>query len=135
MALAPVPRIIYDAGLGAVTVAPTYANVTKPQLDSFEALRHDSISSAGVRQSIVERVDRIVSLMFESVPWGDLPMWENFFAYAITGGSFIYYPDDTATAYRTYELVDDKVVITFVCIGLSKFQLNLRQIPGGASSP
>ena len=135
MASAPLPQIIYDAGAGPVTVTPTYPNVQKPYLDNFEAVRHDSITSSGLRQSMVERVDRTVTVNFENVPWTDLPMWEGFFAYAVQGGSFEYFPDNTATGFNTWELVDDKVEFSFNDRGLSKFEMHMRRVPGGPSSP
>jgi len=131
----PIPRITYDAGSGTVIVDPTYPNVQKPYLDDFEAVRHDSISTSGVRSSMVERVDRIRNVNFNNVPWADLPMWDAFFSYAVEGGSFVYYPDVTATAFATWELVDDKVSFSFVCRGVSKFEMHMRLVPGGASSP
>jgi hypothetical protein len=130
----PTPKILYDAGSGTVTVTPTYPNIQKPYMDNFEAVRHDSITSDGVRQSITERVDRVRPINFETVPWTDMPMWESFFAYAIQGGPFSYYPDGTATAFQTWQLVDDKIAPTFVAFGLSKFAMNMRLVPGGASS-
>ena len=131
----PTPKIRYDAGAGTVVVTPTYPNIQKPQIDDFEALRHDSITSFGIRQSMLERVDRIKPVVFESVPWSDMPMWEAFFAYAVQGGTFQYFPDGSATAFQTFELVDDKVKPSFVAFGLSKFTINLRAVPGGLSSP
>ena len=131
----PIPRIIYDPGTGTTTVSPTYPNIQKPYMDNFEATRHDSTTSDGTRQSMLERVDRIRPINFESVPWTDLPMWEAFFSYAIQGGNFQYYPDSTATAFQTWQLVDDKITPTFVAIGLSKFVMNMRLVPGGLSSP
>jgi hypothetical protein len=132
-AVAPIPQFIYDPGTGPVTVTPTYADVNKPRMSNFEAVRHDSITSSGLRQSMLERVDRVLPITFETVPWTDLAMWEAFFAYAIEGGSFLYYPDNTATAYQTWELVDDKVAVSFASVGLAKFTMNMRLVPGGAS--
>src|SRR3954463_6820855 len=102
-----IPKIVYNPGTGNVTLSPTYANVKKPLLDDFEAVRHDSITSSGVRQSMTERVDRIRPVTFESVPWADLPDWVDFLSYAIEGGPFDYYPDATLSAFQTFELVDD----------------------------
>jgi hypothetical protein len=130
----PIPKINYDPGTGTTVVSPTYPNIQKPYMDNFEAVRHDSITSGGTRQSITERVDRIRPIHFETVPWTDLPMWEAFFAYAIQGGTFQYYPDGAGTAFQTWQLVDDKIIPTFVAFGLSKFVMNLRLVPGGASS-
>ena|ERR1035437_2578040 len=131
----PIPQIVYDPGTGAVTVTPTYPPVQKPYMDDFQALRHDSITSDGIRQSMLERVDRIKPVMIENAPWTDLPMWEAFFAYAVQGGTFKYYPDATAPAFQTWQLVDDTVSPTFVAFGLSKFVFHMRLVPGGAAYP
>jgi len=131
----PIPKFVYDPGTGAVTFTPTYPNMQKPYMDDFEAVRHDSITSSGIRQSMVERVDRIKPVNFEFVPWSDLTNWQNFLNYAIQGGSFSYYPDSTLTGFQTWELVEDKVSPTFVCIGFSKIAFSLRLVPGGASAP
>jgi hypothetical protein len=130
----PIPKIIYDPGTGATTLTPTYPNIQKPYMDNFEAVRHDSITSDGNRQSITERVDRVRPVNFEFVPWTDLAMWDAFFSYAIQGGTFQYYPDGTATAFATWQLVDDKIAPAFVAFGLSKFSMSMRLVPGGASS-
>lgn len=131
----PIPKFIYDPGTGAVTFIPTYPNMQKPYIDDFEPIRHDSITSSGIRQSMVERVDRIKHVNFEFVPWSELPSWEAFLSYAVQGGDFSYFPDSIATAFQTWQLVDDKVSPTFVCIGFSKISFSLRLVPGGASAP
>ena len=135
MANAPIPKFVYDPGTGAVTFIPTYANMQKPQLDDFQAVRHDSITSSGIRQSMLERIDRIKPINFEFIPWSDLPSWEAFLSYAMTGGDFSYFPDSTLTGFATWEIVDDSVSPTFVCIGQSKISFSMRLVPGGASAP
>jgi hypothetical protein len=125
----PTPKIVYDPGTGAVEVNPTYPNVQKPYADNFEATRHDSITNSGLRQSVLERIDTIRPVIFETVPWADLPMWQAFFAYALQGGAFDYYPDNASTAHASWQLVDDKVSFSFVCIGISKLQMNMRSVP------
>lgn len=130
----PIPLIRYDAGAGTVNVNPTYPNVKKPKAVDFEAVRHDSITSSGLRQSITERVDRVFEVNFNFVPWEDLTMWSEFFAYAVEGGPFAYYPDGTTTTYNTWQLVDDKVKFTYVSKGLSSFKFSMRLVPGGPSS-
>ena len=84
---------------------------------------------------MVERVDRIKPLKFDSVPWTDLPMWEEFFAFAIAGGDFKYYPDATASAFQTCELVEDQIQAQFSSRGLSKLSFNFRVVPGAPSFP
>ena len=120
-----IPKIVYNS----VTLSPTYANVKKPFMDDFEAVRHDSITSSGIRQSMVERVDRIRPVTFESIPWDDLPAWEAFFAYAVEGGSFEYFPDATKPDFQIFELVDDKVSPKYSAFGLSSVSFSMRLVP------
>src|SRR5438270_14004543 len=129
-----IPKIVYDAGAGPVTVAPTYPDVSKPVMDPIEAVRHDSFTSAGGRQTQTERVDTVRNIVFDSVPWEDLPMWAAWAAFAVLGGSFQWYRDAAATAFETWELVDDKVTPQFVCRGLAKLAFKIRKVPGGAFS-
>jgi hypothetical protein len=131
----PTPRIVYDPGTGAVTLDFTYPDTQKPMTDPLEALRHDSITSSGIRQTITERVDTLKDLNLENIPWGDLPVLGAFMQYAVTGGSFQYYPDVTATAFQTWELVDTKFDPKLNTRGLSKCTLHLRRVPTGPSSP
>ena len=98
-------------------------------MDDFEALRHDSITSSGVRQSMTERVDRNLTVTFESIPWTDLPNWEAFFAYAIQGGPFDYYPDATLGTFQVRQLVDDKVSAKYQSYGLSSISFSMRLVP------
>jgi hypothetical protein len=126
-----IPKIIYDPGTGPVTLTFTYPPVSKEVPDALEALVHDSITSSGLRQRMVERVDTVKTLTMENVPWADAANWAAFINYALLGGSFSYYPDATATAFQTWELSDNKFSPTFNARGLSKFTLRIRQVPGG----
>jgi hypothetical protein len=125
----PIPRIIY----GSTILDFTYPDVQKPMTDLLQAVRHDSITSSGLRQSMVERVDVLKTLQFDSIPWADLPAFSDFIKYAIEGGSFQFYPDATASAFQTWELVDDNFSPQFSSRGLTKCTLKLRQVPGGTS--
>ncbi len=130
----PIPQIQYDAGAGPVTLAFTYPPINKPLLDDREATRHDSITSSGLRQSALERVDIIKNLQMENVPWEDLPAWAAFIDYAIQGGEFSYFLDATQTAFQTFELVDQNFKPSFNVRGITKFTLVLRLVPLGAFS-
>jgi hypothetical protein len=101
-------------------------------LDDREAVRHDSMTSSGLRQVALERVDIIKPLQMENVPWDDLPAWRDFIDFAIEGGQFSYYPDATLTAFQTFELMDTSFNPKFNVRGLSKFSLKLRLVPDGA---
>ena len=125
------PKIVY----GSTTLSPTYGPIGKAMMDDRDAVRHDSMSSSGFRQVALERVDIIRPLQFEFVPWTDLAAWQDFIDYALLGGTFAYYPDATASAFQTFELMDTSFSPKFASFNLSKFSLKLRLVPGGASSP
>lgn len=131
----PIPKITFDDGSGPATLTFTYPDIQKPKADPLQALRHDSISSSGIRQCMVERVDTLKTVQVENVPWADMPAWQVFMAYAVQGGSFTYYPDAAAANFQTWELVDDNFDPKFNSFGLSKLTLKLRQVPGGAAFP
>ena len=130
----PLPKIIYDPGTGVTTLAFTFPPVQKPLLDDREATRHDSITSSGLRQSALERVDIVKNLMMEFVPWADMPAWGAFIDYAIQGGTFQYFPDSSLSAFQTWELVDSNFKPSYSVRGISKFTLVLRLVRGGLSS-
>ncbi len=129
------PKIVYDPGTGDVTLAFTYPDVQKPFADPLEAVRHDSITSSGLRQTMLERVDIIKNVQVDSIPWADLPNWQAFFTYAVRGGSFSYYPDSDSPDFQTWELTDDKFDPKFNLRGLSKLSFKLRLVPGGDAFP
>jgi hypothetical protein len=131
----PIPEIIYDPGTGPTTLIFTFPPIQKPYLDDREAVRHDSMTSSGLRQVALERVDIIKPLQMESVPWEDLPAWAAFIDAALTGIEFAYYPDATLPDFQTFELVDTSFSPKFGFRGMSKFTLKLRLVPGGASYP
>jgi hypothetical protein len=121
----PVPKIVF----GSTTLNFTYPPIQKGMLDDLEALRHDSMTSSGLRQVALERVDTIIPLQIEYVPWDDLPNWKAFIDYAIIGGTFDYYRDATLGAFQTCELMDTNFSPKFNARTLSKFSLKLRVIP------
>lgn len=124
------PRIIYNG----TTLSFTFPPVQKPLLDDREAVRHDSITTSGLRQVTLERVDIVKHLQMEYVPWADLTAWAAFIDYAIQGGTFSYYPDAGLSAFQTFELLDSSFAPTYNSRGITKFNLKLRLVPGGASS-
>jgi hypothetical protein len=80
-------------------------------------------------------VDKIKTLQMESIPWADLPAWEQFLDFAIEGGELAYYPDADLPQFDTRELVDASVSPKYAVRGLSKLTLKLRLVPGGDSYP
>jgi len=91
------------------------------------------------------RQDQFFVLTFNSnVPWDDMTGWQAFIDYANTGGSFLYYPDDSASRFDEYWLEDgggsarNSSVISawnprMGARMLSSFELTLRKVPGGLS--
>lgn len=90
------PQFSYGAGF-ATTWVPTYPANDKQPIATLgqSATRHDSITSSGLQQSIVERVDRIFDLDFKNVPQSDLTDWDAFISWAIAGQQFQYAEDST----------------------------------------
>lgn len=91
------PKFAYDAGMGTVDFSPANPAVKKTptQVAPLVAMRHDSVTTSGIKQSVLERIDEFFELSFEDVPESDLVNWKAFMSFALTGGQFTYYPDAT----------------------------------------
>lgn len=104
-----VPKFAYFNGSTIVDFIPTWPAVKKtPQgVAPLEAVRHDSITTSGIKQSVLERIDEFLELSFEDVPESDLATWKAFFSVALAGSQFTYYPDSTVPGtYFDYTLED-----------------------------
>jgi hypothetical protein len=122
------PQIIYNPGIGNVTLAFMYPpkNVTAFNMD---AVVHDNISSAGVRERIIERIDNFLELDMPAVAIGsDLTNWQTFFSFALAGGQFAYYPDSSQSSFTNYWLEDVKEVAAYKHPGIYNFKLKFRQV-------
>lgn len=102
---------IYPAGspLANVHFTPTLPPTGKQPLDGLSATRHDSITSSGIKQSVLERIDDMMTMTFPMVPQSDLAAWKAFMTYALGGGVFAYRPnaaDNTNWADYTIESMD-----------------------------
>lgn len=71
-----VPMFIYNTGSGDIEFTPTYPAIGKQPLDGLAATRHDSITSSGIKQSVLERIDDVMTLSFNFVPQSDLAAWK-----------------------------------------------------------
>lgn len=89
------PKFAWNPGSGVVDFTPAIPPVGKTPYAPLEAVRHDSVTSSGIKQSVTERIDTFVVLPFENVPESDMASWNSFFSYALTGREFTYYPDST----------------------------------------
>lgn len=101
------PTFSYYNGSSWVNFIPTLPPTKRPPLDTvLQAVRHDSITSAGEKQSVFERIDAMIPLTFENIPQADMtssPGWQDFFNNVLAGAEFVYYPDSTNLG--TYDLV------------------------------
>ncbi len=97
------PKFAYNDG-SLVDWTPTYPPMDKTPYAPLEAVRHDSVTSSGLFQTVVERVDEFLILNFKFVPEADLADWRRFFDWVIQGNQFTYYPDSTVPA-TYFELV------------------------------
>lgn len=126
----PIPKIIYDPGTGPVTLAFTHPPMSKPGAEERSAVRHDSDTISGIRQSILERVDRFLTLQMDYVPQADEANWSAFIDYALGGGTFDYYADPVAapTTFETFTLDDTNWAPAFAFRTMDKFKLKMRRV-------
>ena len=110
MADSIVPQIVYNPGTGPQTLSFTYPPTKKPG-STLErvAVRTDSDTLSGLRQSFFERVDQFWTL--------DMPL---------QGGSFDYYPDSTVASYTSFTLEDTQWNPKFAYIGMVSFTMRFR---------
>jgi len=123
-----VPKIGYypPAGGGYTTFTFTYPPRRQP-FKAYETTRHDNISSAGVRETIVERTDEFLYLEMEYVVAGsDVTAWQTFIQAALLGTSFDYYPDSTLGTYSTYVLEGTTWRADYKSLGMYTFSIKAR---------
>jgi hypothetical protein len=84
----------------------------------------------------------------DDVPWADMANWTAFINYALQGGSFLYLPDYSGTAYDEYWLEESGGSVrnqssnaqldawnpTMSDRQHASFELVLRKVPGGLTS-
>ena len=122
------PQIIYDPGTGPVALLFQRQPRRVPAY-SFAATRHDNLSSSGVRESIVERIDQFLEFEMEYVGLAsDIQNWSSFMLWALRGGQFAYYPDGSETAFTNYWLEDTDWRADYRFAGQYGFKVRFRQV-------
>lgn len=122
------PKIVYDPGTGPVTLSFQYPPRHMPAYHS-EAVRHDNLSSAGVRESIVERVDQFLDVEMEWVLSGtDVQAWAAFMQFALGGGQFTFYADSSQVASTNCWLEDTTFNAQYKGPGKYTFKMKFRQV-------
>lgn len=127
----PIPKIQYNPGTGIVNLPFTFPPINKAGAPELEARnRSDSISLSGLKQTIFTGVDEFLPVQMDYVPQVDLPAWEDFFQWAVTGGLFNYYPDATLSGFTTYTLEDVKWTPSRNFRTMAKFTMRMRKVVG-----
>jgi hypothetical protein len=122
------PKIVYTPAGGT---EQTLNFVFPPrQLPGYQktAVRHDNISTGGIRESVLERVDEFLELAMDWIQAGaDLANWRTFLDHALTGAAFAYFPDAAQPAFVNYLLDDSETQIAYKAPGLYQLRLKMRK--------
>jgi hypothetical protein len=122
-----VPTFSYNGN----TWTPTYPATNQQPIATLgqSATRHDSITTSGLQQNVLERIDRLFDLDFPFVPQSDLAGWDAFILWAIAGNQFQYAPDSTApSTYVTCYLQSTDVPYKRVAFELFTISFKLRVV-------
>jgi hypothetical protein len=121
------PLIIYTP-TGATQQTLSFESPPQQQPGYVKAaVRHDNISTSGVRESVLERIDQFMELTLNWIYAGaDLANWTAFLDFALTGGAFAYYPDASLPAYTNYVVEDTGATIVYKAAGVYSLKLKLR---------
>lgn len=118
---------IYNTGSGDVEFVPTYPAIGKQPNDGLLATRHDSITSSGIKQAVLERIDDVMTLPFLFVPQSDLAAWKTMMTWLLAGNVFAYRPnaaDDTV--WGEYTLDNMEWTPKWVSWQMFSFELQCR---------
>ena len=121
------PQIIYTPAGGT---QQTLSFLSPPQKQPGylkAAVRHDNISTSGIRESVLERIDQFTELSLNWIRAGsDFANWSTFLDFALTGAAFAYYPDASLTAYTNYVLEDTGAAMAYKAAGVYSLKLKFR---------
>jgi hypothetical protein len=122
------PKIVYTPSGGSEqTLNFSYPPRQQPGYLKT-AVRHDNISTAGVRESVLERIDTFLEFTMDYLQAGtDLADWSEFLDYALTGGVFAYYPDASQAAFINCLLENTDAQIAYKAPGVYSLTLKFRQ--------
>jgi hypothetical protein len=92
------------------------------------AVRHDNVSTASIRESVLERVDEFLEFTMDFVKSGaDLASWQAFLDHALTGAAFAYFPDAAQSAFANYLFEDTETQIAYKAPGVYTIRLKMRK--------
>jgi len=123
------PKIVYTPDGGS---EQTLSFVLPPrEVPAYQkvAVRHDNVSAAGIRESVLERIDEFLEFAMDYVQAGtDLANWQAFMDYALRGGAFAYYPDSSLSAFSNYLLEDTELSASRRAPGAYSLTLKMRKL-------
>lgn len=121
------PKIVYTpAGGTTQTLNFAYPPRQQPGYEK-SAVRHDNVSTSGVRETVLERVDQFLEFTMEYVLAGaDLGNWQAFLDFALTGAAFAYYPDSSQAAFTNYLLENTDAKAEYKAPGVYALSLKFR---------
>jgi hypothetical protein len=122
------PKIVYTPE-GGTEQTLDFTSSPQQQPGYFKnAVRHDNISTAGIRESILERIETFLELNVDYIQAGsDLENWSEFLDHALTGAPFAYYPDASQTGFINCLLEDTSATVAYVAPGIYSVKIKLRQ--------
>jgi len=122
------PKIIYTP-TGGTEQTLTFAFPPR-QVPGYQktAVRHDNVSTAGIRESVLERVDEFLEFTVDFIQSGaDLASWQAFLDHALTGMAFAYFPDAAQPAFTNFTLEDTEAQIEYKAPGIYQLRLMMRK--------
>ncbi len=122
------PKIVYTPS-GGTEQTLNFASPPR-QLPGYEkvAVRHDNVSTAGVRESVLERTDAFMEFVMEYIHAGsELANWQAFLDHALTGAPFAYYPDAALAAFTNYLLEDTEAKLEWKAPSLFTMRIKMRK--------
>jgi hypothetical protein len=122
------PKIVYVPESGTEqTLTFLYPPRLQPGYQKT-SVRHDNVSAAGIRESVLERIDEFLEITMEWIQAGtDLANWRAFLDHALTGAPFAYYPEASLPAFTNYALEDTETQIEYKAPGVYALKLKLRK--------
>lgn len=122
------PKIGYTPAGGSPTTLTFGAPARFVPGYSRVAVRHDNISTAGIRESVLERTDDILEITVEWIKTSEASAWQGFLDHALTGAAFAYYLDASVPSFTNYLLEDTEAKLVWKAPGQSTVQLKMRKL-------
>jgi hypothetical protein len=122
------PKIVYTPTGGAETTLTFGAPARFVAAYSRVAVRHDNLSGAGVRETVVERYDDFLELTVEFIRASEVAAWQSFLDHALSGAAFAYYPDASQSSFTNYLLEDQDARLEWKSLGMYTTKLKFRKL-------